>query len=289
MIARFEAGDWVCLEDTGDRGQFRRYLVAHGGQGMCEVDVGAKPISSGNTSLLIRDYSESNPRLARRTRIIKAKPGARLECFAETPLGSLRHRKRRDSTSGPEDLRCRGRSPATCLNKSFQDSQRSDQKFVLLCTPLPRRHHQGGMQKRLSARSSSFVESVGSGRRSDSELSMCGRYRRTTAQEELARRYHIPIPPQRDLPISWNIAPAQDVLAIRLHPKTRQRTLDTLRWGLIPNWAKDPKIAYKTINARVETIDTAPLYRQAFGKRRCLVPADGFSNGRRFPAERFRT
>jgi len=46
--------------------------------------------------------------------------------------------------------------------------------------------------------------------------------------------------------------------------------------GLIPYWAKDPKIAYKTINARVETIDTAPSYRQAFEKRRCLIPADGF-------------
>jgi putative SOS response-associated peptidase YedK len=45
---------------------------------------------------------------------------------------------------------------------------------------------------------------------------------------------------------------------------------------LIPNWAKDPKIAYKTINARVETVDTAPSYRQAFNKRRCLSPADGF-------------
>jgi putative SOS response-associated peptidase YedK len=83
---------------------------------------------------------------------------------------------------------------------------------------------------------------------------MCGRYRRTTSEDELARRYHIPIPPQRDLPISWNIAPTQDVLAIRLHPETKQRTLNTLRWGLIPNWAKDPKIAYK----RVETVDTAP-------------------------------
>ena len=105
---------------------------------------------------------------------------------------------------------------------------------------------------------------------------MCGRYRRTTSEEGLARRYHIPIPPQRDLPISWNIAPTQDVFAIRLHPETKQRTLDTLRWGLIPNWAKDPKIAYKTINAQVETIDTAPSYRQAFIKRRCLNPTDGF-------------
>jgi putative SOS response-associated peptidase YedK len=66
------------------------------------------------------------------------------------------------------------------------------------------------------------------------------------------------------LPISWNIAPTQDVLANRLHSETKQRTLDTLRWGLIPNWAKDPKIAYKTINARAESVDTAPSFRQAF-------------------------
>ena len=85
---------------------------------------------------------------------------------------------------------------------------------------------------------------------------MCGRYRRTTAEEELARRYHIPVPPQRDLPISWNIAPTQDVLAIRFNPETKQRSLDVLRWGLIPYWAKDPKIAYKTIKAQVETVDT---------------------------------
>src|ERR1700730_4871679 len=105
---------------------------------------------------------------------------------------------------------------------------------------------------------------------------MCGRYRRTTAEEELARRYHIPIPPQRDLPISWNIAPSQDVLAIRFNPETKQRSLDALRWGLIPYWAKDPKIAYRTINARAESVDTAPSYRQAFKKRRCLIPVDTF-------------
>jgi putative SOS response-associated peptidase YedK len=112
---------------------------------------------------------------------------------------------------------------------------------------------------------------------------MCGRYRRTTSEEELARRYHIPIPPQRDLPISWNIAPTQDVLTIRLHSETKQRTLDALRWGLIPNWAKDPKIAFKTINTRVETVDTAPSFRQAFMKRRCLVPSDGFYEWKRVP------
>src|ERR1700751_6213587 len=110
---------------------------------------------------------------------------------------------------------------------------------------------------------------------------MCGRYRITTSEEELARVYHIPIPPQRDLPISWNIAPSQDVLVIRHNPKIKQRSLDALRWGLIPYWAKDPKVAYKTINARAETVDSAPSYRQAFKKRRCLIPADGFYEWRK--------
>src|SRR3984893_3715511 len=101
---------------------------------------------------------------------------------------------------------------------------------------------------------------------------MCERYRRTTSEDELARRYHVPIPPQRDLPISWNIAPTREILTIRFNPETKQRPLDTLRWGLIPNWGKDPKIAYKTINARVESVDMAPSYKQAFKKRRCLIP-----------------
>jgi putative SOS response-associated peptidase YedK len=65
-------------------------------------------------------------------------------------------------------------------------------------------------------------------------------------------------------------------LAIRFNSETKQRTLDALRLGLIPSWAKDEKIAYKTINARVETVDTAPSYRQAFKKRRCLIPVDTF-------------
>jgi putative SOS response-associated peptidase YedK len=86
---------------------------------------------------------------------------------------------------------------------------------------------------------------------------MCGRYRRTTQEEELARLYHIPIPKQTDLPISYNIAPSQKVLTIRFNPETQARSLDALQWGLIPYWAKDPKIAYRTINARAETVDKA--------------------------------
>ena len=91
---------------------------------------------------------------------------------------------------------------------------------------------------------------------------MCGRYRRTTSEEELARLYHIPIPSQTDLPISYNIAPSQKVLTIRFNPKSQQRSLDAVQWGLVPYWAKDPKVAYRTINARAETVDKAPSFRQ---------------------------
>jgi putative SOS response-associated peptidase YedK len=66
--------------------------------------------------------------------------------------------------------------------------------------------------------------------------------------EELAR-ISIPIPKQPDSPISYNIAPGQNVLAIRFNPETRERSLDQ-RWGLISHWAKDQQIAYRTINAR---------------------------------------
>jgi len=64
---------------------------------------------------------------------------------------------------------------------------------------------------------------------------MCGRYRRTTQEEELARLYHIPIPKQTDLPTSYNIAPSQRVLTMRFNPETQQRSLDALQWGLIPH------------------------------------------------------
>jgi putative SOS response-associated peptidase YedK len=110
---------------------------------------------------------------------------------------------------------------------------------------------------------------------------MCGRYRRTTKEEELARIYNIPIPEQPGLPVSYNIAPSQDILAIRFNPETGERSLDQLRWGLIPHWAKDQQITYRTINARAETVDKAPSYRQAFIKRRCLIPADGFYEWRK--------
>src|SRR5258708_20763534 len=104
---------------------------------------------------------------------------------------------------------------------------------------------------------------------------MCGRYGRTTREEELARIYHIPIPAQPDLPISYNIVPSQPVLAIRYNPETKQRSLDTLLWGLVPYWSKDGKTAF--ITARAERIDATPTFRCPFHKRPCSLPPSRFS------------
>jgi putative SOS response-associated peptidase YedK len=77
-------------------------------------------------------------------------------------------------------------------------------------------------------------------------------------------------------PAHYNGAPGQDYLIARLQAETDDVTLDMIRWGLLPPWAKDRKIAWKMINARAETITTAPAFRKAFEKRRCLVPVEGF-------------
>jgi putative SOS response-associated peptidase YedK len=77
-------------------------------------------------------------------------------------------------------------------------------------------------------------------------------------------------------PPHYNGAPGQDYLIARSHPETHDTTLDLIRWGLLPSWAKDQKIAWKLINARAETVASTPAFKTAFAKRRCLVPVDGF-------------
>ena len=73
----------------------------------------------------------------------------------------------------------------------------------------------------------------------------------------------------------YNIAPSQYVPAVRVS-REGQRRLGMLHWGLIPYWAKDKSIGYKMINARSETLTQKPAFREAFKRRRCLIPADGF-------------
>jgi len=75
----------------------------------------------------------------------KQKPVARLERSPKTPLGSFRGGERCDSGTGSEDIRRGRRDPGTCFDKILPDSERGDQKFVLLGSPLPGRDHQGRM------------------------------------------------------------------------------------------------------------------------------------------------
>lgn len=84
----------------------------------------------------------------------------------------------------------------------------------------------------------------------------------------------------------FNISPTQDVLAVRLSSAESvagEREFFAARWGLVPFWSQEPKVPYSTFNAKVETVATAPAYREAFKRRRCLVLADGWYEWRRDP------
>lgn len=76
----------------------------------------------------------------------------------------------------------------------------------------------------------------------------------------------------------FNIAPTQTVPVI-VRDDTRKAV--TMRWGLVPFWAKDPKIGNRLINARAETVSTKPAFRASLKKRRCIVPTTGFYEWRR--------
>lgn len=117
---------------------------------------------------------------------------------------------------------------------------------------------------------------------------MCGRYTLKTPNPRLQELFGL-----QDLPHlvpRFNIAPTQSVFAIRAADSAAAlREAVMLRWGLIPFWAKDMSIGNTMINARAETVAEKPSFRQAFLKRRCLIPADGFfeweklANGKKQP------
>ena len=104
---------------------------------------------------------------------------------------------------------------------------------------------------------------------------MCGRFVQKTPLGEIRVLFETanPVP---NAPPHYNAAPTQDLAVVRYNPQSRERALDLLRWGLVPLWAKDPSIGARCINARAEGIETKPAFRDAFERRRCLVPADGF-------------
>jgi putative SOS response-associated peptidase YedK len=101
---------------------------------------------------------------------------------------------------------------------------------------------------------------------------MCGRFTLRTPLSKLVRQFGVLDVPE--LPLRYNIAPTQEIAAVRAAGDGRELVL--LRWGLIPSWADDPRVGNRAINARSETADTKPAFHDAFRQRRCLVVADGF-------------
>lgn len=107
---------------------------------------------------------------------------------------------------------------------------------------------------------------------------MCGRYTLTPEASEIVAEF-----PDLEMPADWtrryNVAPTDRVLVVT--DRGGHRALEMFAWGLIPSWAKDPKIGGSLINARADSVATKPAFRAAFKKRRCLVLADGFYEWRR--------
>ena len=109
---------------------------------------------------------------------------------------------------------------------------------------------------------------------------MCNRYRLTHSKQYLAERFQaadneIEVRPR------YNVAPTQPVLTVRKERGKKIRHFTTMRWGLIPSWAKDMSIATRTLNARSETVTTTPAFRESILTKRCLIPADGFYEWRK--------
>jgi putative SOS response-associated peptidase YedK len=104
---------------------------------------------------------------------------------------------------------------------------------------------------------------------------MCGRFAAQLPPEFIRRLFRTDgeVP---NISANWNVAPTDPAMVIRLNRDTKQRSLDILRWGLVPYFTKDLKKAQRPINARAETVAGSSVFRAAFAKRRCIVPADAF-------------
>src|SRR6476660_7614585 len=102
---------------------------------------------------------------------------------------------------------------------------------------------------------------------------MCGRYTLINLAELTDLFPWIDGGPPSEAAPRYNIAPSQPILAVANDKPDR---CDHFFWGLVPSWAKDPSIGNKMCNARGETIATKNAFKNAYKRRRCLIPADGF-------------
>lgn len=111
---------------------------------------------------------------------------------------------------------------------------------------------------------------------------MCGRFNQTASGDEVAEAFSLDEAPE--LAPRYNIAPTQPVAVVGVQPKTGRRGLAMLTWGLVPRASLGGERGF--INARAETAWEKPSFREAFVRRRCLVPATGFYEWQRLEPKR---
>ena len=121
---------------------------------------------------------------------------------------------------------------------------------------------------------------------------MCGRFTLASDTETMTQTFFDFAMPMNSSP-RYNISPTQDVAVIantptdtEIHPEMGQ--VEFFHWGLIPSWAKDPKIGNRMINARSETLAEKPSFRSAYKRRRCLILADGYYEWKQVPGDRLK-
>ena len=112
---------------------------------------------------------------------------------------------------------------------------------------------------------------------------MCGRFVSTAPPDQIAQ-YFAAEAPEAALEPSYNVAPTNDVYTVLSADGVRR--VVPAHWGLVPFWAKDPKIGSKMINARAETLAEKNAYKSAFRKKRCIIPADGFYEWTKVPGQK---
>jgi putative SOS response-associated peptidase YedK len=124
----------------------------------------------------------------------------------------------------------------------------------------------------------SAIKPFTSGNRASILGTMCGRVVQSSGPPRYAIVHGLNVRDSRvsNYPPRWNAAPSQELLVIRRNHHTGEVSLDPLRWSLIPYWCKDPTGKRKPINATAETLAKLPSFREAYRKRRCIVPVDGF-------------
>lgn len=111
---------------------------------------------------------------------------------------------------------------------------------------------------------------------------MCGRYTLHQNPHDLGKRYKAASVPE-GIHDNFNVAPGQQ-MPIVVSDEAGKPKIELMKWGFVPVWAKDPKIGYKLINARDDTIFDKPMWRSVILKKRCLIPADGFYEWQQPPA-----